>query len=208
MTGYEFSWESGFSAETPAILDPAKLPPPVAIDPDYVRPPRDPERGGTRIVAQIGSLEGQLKHGYVGGFHLRCDEGEGLGGTNSAPNPLSYFVAGAGFCLSTQLVQVARTLKIEVRNLFVRVDARFLRTGSANLGDAHTVCESIRTDVSLESDEPPERIARLIDMAEATCFVMAAIRDPVPSKLVITTNGRPFDLEASRLPQQRQASQP
>jgi uncharacterized OsmC-like protein len=199
MTGYEFSWESGFSAETPVILNPAKLPAPMAIDPDYVRPPRDPERGGTRIVAQVGSLDGQLKHGYAGGFHLRCDEGEGLGGTNSAPNPLSYFVAGAGFCLSTQLVQVARTLKIEVRSLFVRVDARFMRTGSVNLGNAHTVCESIRTDVTLDTDEPAERIAKLIDMAEATCFVMAAFRDPVPSKLVVTANGRPFDLEAARL---------
>ena len=41
-------------------------------------------------------------------------------------------------------------------------------------------------------EEPPERLAQLITMAEATCFTMAALRNPVPVALEATVNGQPF----------------
>jgi len=47
--------------------------------------------------------------------------------------------------------------------------------------------------LSLDSDEPPERLAQLITMAEATCFTMAALRNPAPVALEATVNGRPFN---------------
>jgi len=55
------------------------------------------------------------------------------------------------------------------------------------------MCDSIRTELSLDSEEPPERIAQLITMAEATCFTMAALRNPAPVALEATVNGQPFN---------------
>ena len=40
---------------------------------------------------------------------------------------------------------------------------------------------------------PPERLAQLITMAEATCFTMAALRNPAPVALEATVNGQPFN---------------
>jgi hypothetical protein len=51
----------------------------------------------------------------------------------------------------------------------------------------------IHTELSLDSDEPPERIAQLITMAEATCFTMAALRNTAPVVLEATVNGRSFN---------------
>ena len=48
--------------------------------------------------------------------------------------------------------------------------------------------------IALDSDEPPARVAQLIKMAEATCFTIAALRNPAPVALEATVNGRPFDL--------------
>jgi len=69
-------------------------------DPSYVPPPRDPNRPGPHIEAEILALEGQLKEGHVQGFTVMCDEAVrpgASGGTDTAPSPLGYFTAGIGF---------------------------------------------------------------------------------------------------------------
>jgi hypothetical protein len=73
------------------------LPPPMPKNPQYVPPPRDPERPGPHIVAEVIPLEGQLKAGHVQGFTVRCDESARVGGTDSAPSPLGYFTVAVGF---------------------------------------------------------------------------------------------------------------
>ena len=92
-------------------------------------------------------------------------------------------------------MQVARALHIEPKNVRLKITARYSREGSVMAGDAHTRCDSINTELSLDSDEPPERVAQLIQMAEATCFTLAALRNPAPVGLEATVNGQPFDLE-------------
>ena len=89
-------------------------------------------------------------------------------------------------------MQVARALHIEPKNVRITVTARYSREGSVLAGNAQTRCDSIHTELSLDSEEPPERIAHLITMAEATCFTMAALRNPAPVQLQATVNGRPF----------------
>jgi hypothetical protein len=90
-------------------------------------------------------------------------------------------------------VQVARALHVEPQNVRIKVTARYSRIGSVLAGDAHTRCDAITTELSLDSHEPPERIAQLIKMAEATCFTMAALRNSGPVALHATVNGQPFN---------------
>ena len=92
-------------------------------------------------------------------------------------------------------MQVARALHIEPKNVRITVTARYSREGSVIAGNARTLCDSIRTELSLDSDERPERVAQLIKMAEATCFTLAALRNPAPVALEVTVNGQPFDPE-------------
>jgi hypothetical protein len=92
-------------------------------------------------------------------------------------------------------VQVARALHIEPKNVRITVTARYHREGSVLAGNAQTMCDSIKTELSLDSDEPPERVAKLIKMSEATCFTIAALRNPAPVELAATVNGQPFDFD-------------
>jgi organic hydroperoxide reductase OsmC/OhrA len=92
-------------------------------------------------------------------------------------------------------VQVARALHIEPTNVRINVTAKYSREGSILAGDAKTMCDSIKTELSLDSHEPPERVAQLIKMAEATCFTLAALRNRAPVELEATVNGMPFDPE-------------
>jgi hypothetical protein len=92
-------------------------------------------------------------------------------------------------------VQVAQTLKIEPHNVAIKVTAQFRREGSIMAGTAQVHCDKVTTELNLDCDESPERIAQLIKMAEASCYTMAALRQPVDAELVPTVNGEPFDLK-------------
>jgi len=92
-------------------------------------------------------------------------------------------------------VQVAHALKMEPKNVRIKVTAKYFREGSVIAGTAKAICDGITTELSLESDEPAERVAQLIKMAEASCYTMAALRNAVPCDLVSTVNDQPFDIE-------------
>ena len=94
-------------------------------------------------------------------------------------------------------MQVARALHITPQNVRIKVTAKYHREGSVLASTAKTLCDSIKTELWLDSDEPPERVAQLIKMAEATCFTLSALRNPAPVALEATVNGRPFDPERS-----------
>ena len=51
----------------------------------------------------------------------------------------------------------------------------------------------MKTELSLDSSEPSERVAQLITRAEATCFTMTALHHPAPVELEATVNGQPFN---------------
>lgn len=53
------------------MSEPNQLPPPMPKDPDYVPPPRDPERPGPHIVAEVIPLAGQLKQGQLKEGHVQ-----------------------------------------------------------------------------------------------------------------------------------------
>jgi hypothetical protein len=91
-------------------------------------------------------------------------------------------------------VSVARTLKVEYANPKIKVTAQYAREGSILAGTIRSWCDSIRTELDLDSDEPAGRVAQLVRMAEASCFTLGTVRASTPMELVVTVNGRPFDV--------------
>ena len=49
------------------------------------------------LEADAESLERMRKEGHARGFTVFCDEGEPIGGANTAPPPLAYFGLSVGF---------------------------------------------------------------------------------------------------------------
>ena len=92
---------------------------------------------------------------------------------------------------------MARTLKVSYSNPRVRVIAQYAREGAILAGTIRSWCESIRTELQLDSDEPRDRIAQLIRMAEASCFTLGTVRSSTPAELIVTVNGEPFEMPAA-----------
>lgn len=91
-------------------------------------------------------------------------------------------------------MSVARTLKVSYTNPRLRVTAQYAREGAILPGTIRSWCESIKTELELDSEEPAERVAQLIRMAEASCFTLGTVRSSMPTELVVTVNGRAFDV--------------
>jgi len=108
---------------------------------------------------------------WAGGFRSdsRCrdfgpvlsDEPTGLGGTNTAPNPVEQLLAALGNCLAVGYAANASAAGIEIRSLKIDLEGAidlhtFLGLGGDNAGH-----ESIRAGVHLDADATPERIKAL-----------------------------------------------
>lgn len=91
-------------------------------------------------------------------------------------------------------MSVARTLKVSYSNPRIRVTAQYARDGSIIAGTIRSWCESIRTELDLDSDEPAERVAQLIRLAEASCFTLGTVSGSIPTELVATVNGQPIEV--------------
>ena len=80
-----------------------------------------------------------------------------------------------------------------IRNERVKVNAHFHEMGSIQQGSKTGSCDGFEVEVSLDTEEPPERIAELIRLAHEMCFTEAALLSPVPVTARHVVNGRPFD---------------
>ena len=129
-------------------------------------------------------------------YEVFSDEGAHLGGENSAPRPLTYFLMSVGFCTLTQLHRYSDMMRVKLRDPKVTVRSGFRTDGSVLKGTVQASTVDFTVEFDVESDDPPERVAACIRAAEAGCFVMQAITKPTEVTRRVTLNGADFDIEA------------
>ena len=69
---------------------------------------------------------------------------------------------------------------------------RFYRDGSALAGTITGGPVGLETQVDVESGESPERIRRLVDMAEASCYALQSLVQNVEVTSTFTLNDEPL----------------
>jgi len=83
------------------------------------------------LVTEAELSKGFLKTGVVhanvpgcGAFELRCDEGNIIGGTDSAPAPLDYLSAGIAFCFLSHVSIYIKQNTLQVEGVRVEQQMR------------------------------------------------------------------------------------
>lgn len=97
-------------------------------------------------------------------FEFLVDEPPERGGTDSAPNPLAYFLAGAATCLLSHYMLCAIADDLRIDGLSLTARGRFNRRLT---GGAFT---EVVYDVKIESREERDAILRLAERAEEMCY--------------------------------------
>ena len=89
-------------------------------------------------------------------------------------------------------------LKIKVDHARVTVTASYRVRGSVLRGDIQAEMTGVETRLALDSEEPPERIAKLVEMAERGCFIMAALQNPVSVTSTVALNGKALPIAGEK----------
>jgi uncharacterized OsmC-like protein len=84
--------------------------------------------------------------------------------------------------------------KIELKQVHVDQVIRFFRKGSILGGTVQSGSHGIEVHVDVESDAPKETIARLVRVAQESCFTHGALAAPVPVETSVRLNGEPLEL--------------
>jgi hypothetical protein len=86
-------------------------------------------------------------------------------------------------------------MKMTVTNASARVRFRKFLGGSVLKGTVYNRWDGVDTHLSLESDEPAEKVAHLIRNAKNGCFAEGLITQQVPLNSSVEVNGKPFELD-------------
>lgn len=118
------------------------------------------------------------------GFRLIVDEPEALGGTNQAPNPVEYVLAGYAGCLNVVAHLVARELQIDLPDLQINIEGelspeRLLGSSFSQRAGYQSLHVQLKTSKPLH-ESLKEKFIREI---ENRCPVYDNLANPTPVKL-------------------------
>jgi uncharacterized OsmC-like protein len=119
-------------------------------------------------------------------FRFLCDLENAAEGGVHAPSPLAFLSAGVAFCYLTQIGRYAMIMKYNDLKYAVAQDTVFtLARGEGTAGTPPGV-EPVRTHVELTTALDDDVVRKIVDMGERTCFLHAASRTPLKTKVRIT----------------------
>ncbi|MFQ5541681.1 MAG: OsmC family protein [Candidatus Binatia bacterium] len=84
---------------------------------------------------------------------------------------------------------------LNIKKAKVTVKTNFWGGGSVMAETVHTSCTGVESRLEIESEEDPSKIAKLVRVAEAGCYVIQTLRNPTPVSLQASLNGQELDFQ-------------
>jgi uncharacterized OsmC-like protein len=111
---------------------------------------------------------------------IPTDEPAGLGGTDSAPNPVEQLLGALGSCLAIGYAANATAAGIRIDNLRVDVEGDLNLKSFLGLEPGHAGYDTLRASVHIESDADDDALAALHDTVVATSPVGHTLAGAIP----------------------------
>jgi len=177
------------------------------LQPIVLRLPMDPADGPPKVIPPEGRIpipiaghgapvvpDGvyaatALPAGPGSRFRILADERPDAEG---APSALAYAAAGIAFCYMPQLARYIEHRGHRVRALRMVQTLPFTLAGDDAAGTLRGGVEPVDTHVFLHGEEPDAVMQNLLEVAENTCYLHAALRSALPSRVAATLNGAPL----------------
>ncbi len=111
---------------------------------------------------------------------IPSDEPAGLGGTDTAPNPVEQLLAALGNCLAVGYAANASAAGVEIRELKINLSGDLDLKTFLGLAQGNAGYESIKVGVHLDADATPEQLAAIHDQVVGTSPVGHTLGRAVP----------------------------
>lgn len=140
----------------------------------------EPERAQTVWSATVNWNGGFRSEVRIRDFTpIPSDEPAGLGGSDTAPNPVEQLLGALGNCLAVGYAANATVAGIELKSVQIDLTGDLDLHTFLGLNDGHAGFRSIRATVNIESDAAPEAIAALHDKVTNTSPVGHTLARPI-----------------------------
>lgn len=116
---------------------------------------------------------------------IPSDEPAGLGGTDSAPNPVEQLLAALGNCLAVGYAANASVAGIEVRDLNVAVEGDLDLTTFLGLGGDHAGFDRITAEVHIVSDASDAQLQELHEKVVGSSPVGHTLTKAIPVAIAL-----------------------
>ncbi|OBJ67873.1 OsmC family protein [Mycobacterium sp. 1274756.6] len=124
----------------------------------------------------------------LGKYRIEVDEPPALGGENTAPNPVEYYLASLLSCQVVTWRFWAEKLGIAVEDITARAEGDLDVRGFFGFDDAvRAGFNEVRVVVTVSGPETPERYRELHEAVEAHCPVLDLTRNPTPVRTTLET---------------------
>ena len=118
-------------------------------------------------------------------FRVVCDESPAGG---RAPSGLACIAAGIAFCYMTQFTRYIEHRQHKVRAIRLVQTLPFTLSADGPDGALRGGLEPVDTHVFLHAEDPDEVMQNLLQVAENTCYLHAALRASLPGKVTLSLN--------------------
>ena len=145
---------------------------------------QEPQSARTQWKAEVWWTGGLRSDSRSRDFDpVHSDEPAGLGGTNTAPNPVEQLLAALGNCLAVGYAANASVAGIAIRSLRIDLEGAIDLHAFLGLGGDNAGYESIRVGVHLDADATPEQIDTLHRKVVGSSPVGHTLSRGVPLKI-------------------------
>lgn len=146
---------------------------------DAVR--KNPKNAVAVFAADGVATEGVASQISARQFSVTVDEPPTLGGADTAPNPVEYYLAGLLSCQVVTYRFWAQRLGIQVDSIKLHAEGDLDVRGFFGLDDSvRPGFTQVRVVVDVQGPETPERYAELQETVEAHCPVLDLTVNPTP----------------------------
>jgi uncharacterized OsmC-like protein len=114
---------------------------------------------------------------------VTSDEPSGIGGTNSAPNPVEQLLGALGNCLAVGYAANASVAGITIRDLRIDLDGDIDLRTFLGLADGHAGFSAITVTVHLDTDADDAAVAELHKKVAATSPVGQTLSKAIPVEI-------------------------
>ncbi len=156
------------------------------------------ETDGAAIVVRASATidDGERKRAHVAHEHpvgsawqVISDEGQPLGGEDSAPEPLTYLAAAGAFCVLTQISQYAKANKLDLQSATVEQTYYYEQSGAWRNQTRSGRAFKVTNTITIESSASPDDVEQMVRTAEQACFVEQSLVASVPISTEVVCNG-------------------
>ena len=143
-----------------------------------------PSAADTKWSAQVRWTGAFRSEAVIRGFApVVSDEPKGLGGSDSAPNPVEQLLGALGNCLAVGYAINASAAGITIRDLRIDLDGDLDLHPLLGLKDGHPGFSAIRVAVHLDTDADEAAVAELHRKVAATSPVGQTLSNAIPVEI-------------------------